>query len=341
MAPFFEFIDHPGVSMTLRKLARELRDHPATVSLCAIWIAVFAAMTYTELADHNAFLTLPRWLLSGFPGGSRFGDLTLRQLSQGQVWRLITCNFIHFSLVHLGLNLLAMYQIGSMVEEWYGSHQFLFIYAVLGGGGNLVSTGIRYGIGANPDVHSGGGSVLIMGLVGMCAVVGWRVRDRWGKSLSRLMMVFLVLTAIMGILLPRYIDNWGHAGGAIVGAPVGLADRRLLANRSKPSAWGLGVVAGLVMASCGAAQCWEDRRLAPALLERSLITRMDRRAMVEGHLNDIGKVVLKERRPQSASGHHGILGAVAQRPGPRAGPRAPPFLYRGRTELSALRGGGE
>ena len=26
--------DHPGVSMTPRKLARELRDHPATVSIC-------------------------------------------------------------------------------------------------------------------------------------------------------------------------------------------------------------------------------------------------------------------------------------------------------------------
>ena len=101
------------------------------------------------------------------------------------------------------------------------------------------------------------------------------MRDRWGKSLSRLMTLFLVLTAIMGILLPRYIDNWGHAGGALVGAPLGLADRRLLANRSKPSAWGMGVVAGLIMAGCGAAQFIEDRREAPARRERNLIARSD------------------------------------------------------------------
>jgi membrane associated rhomboid family serine protease len=262
--------------MTPRKLARELRDYPATSFICLIWIAIFAAMTYCELADRSRFLTPARWLLLGFPGGDRFGDLTLGGLGQGQIWRLITCNFIHFSLIHLGLNLLAMYQLGSMVEEWYGSYQFLLIYAVLGGGGNLVSALIRYGMGSSANVHSGGGSVIIMGLVGMCAVVGWRARDRWGKTLSRLMMMFLLLTAIMGILLPGYIDNWGHAGGAMVGAPVGLADRRLLANRSKPSAWGMGMVAGLIMASCGAAQYIDDLRADPVRRQRDAIARSER-----------------------------------------------------------------
>ncbi len=277
--------------MTLRKLARQLRDYPATISICVIWIAIFAAMTYCELADRNPFLTPTRWLVLGFAGGSRFGDLTLTDLGQGQVWRLITCNFIHFSLIHLSLNLLAMYQLGSMIEEWYGSHHLILIYAVTGGGGNLVSAAIRYGIGTNPAVHSGGGSVVIMGLVGMCAVVGWRVRDRWGKSLSRLMTFFLVLTAVMGILLPGYIDNWGHAGGAIVGAPIGFADRRLLANRSKPSAWGLGVVAGLIMVSCGAAQYLEDARAAPARREKALIARSDRLTKIAHDLTLLSRLV--------------------------------------------------
>jgi rhomboid protease GluP len=295
--------------MPLRKLTREFRDYPATLSTCAIWIAVFAAMTYCEFVERNAFLTPTRWLLAGFPGGSRFGDLTLRELGQGQVWRLITCNFIHFSLIHLGLNLLAMYQLGSMIEEWYGSFHFLFIYALLGGGGNLVSAGIRYGIGSNPDVHSGGGSVLIMGLVGMCAVVGWRVRDRWGKSLSRLMLLFLVLTAIMGILLPKFIDNWGHAGGALVGAPMGLADRRLMANRSKPSAWGLGLMAGLIMATCGAAQLIEDLREAPARREKLLISRSDQLMRTARNLALLGRLV---EQPGESSGRGQTLESIEQ-----------------------------
>ncbi len=153
--------------MTPRNMARDLWNHPATVAFCLSWIAVFAAMTYVEFADRNPFLTRDRWLVIGFPGGHRFGDLTLNELRQGQIWRLITCNFVHYSLIHITLNLLAMYQLGSMVEEWYGSYQFVFVYGLLGGLGNLVSAFIRIGVGANPQIHSGGGSVLIMGLVGM------------------------------------------------------------------------------------------------------------------------------------------------------------------------------
>ena len=266
--------------MTFRNLACEIRSYPATFAICGSWVAIFAAMTYCEYSDHDRFLTPMRWLVLGFPGGARFGDLTLRELGQGQIWRLITCNFIHFSLIHLGLNIIAMYQLGSMIEEWYGSYCLVFLYAFIGGGGNLLSAGIRHGLGSSPEVHSGGGSVLIMGLVGMCAVVGLRVGNRWGKSLSRTMIFFLVITALMGILLPRFIDNWGHAGGAIVGAPMGLADRWLVANRSKPSVWGLGMVAGLIMACCGAAQYVMDERQAPARLEKTLISRSDNLAKV-------------------------------------------------------------
>src|SRR5207248_1102103 len=81
-------------------------------------------------------------------------------------WRLVTCNFVHYSLIHIGLNLLAMYQLGTLVESWYGSSQLVLIYGLTGAGGNLVSALIRYGIGSNRAVHSGGGSGVILGLGG-------------------------------------------------------------------------------------------------------------------------------------------------------------------------------
>ena len=52
-----------------------------------------------------------------------------------------------------------------------------------------------------------------MGLLGLCAVAGWRSEDPDGKRLSRLMLIFIVLTAALGLIFPRFIDNWGHAGG--------------------------------------------------------------------------------------------------------------------------------
>jgi membrane associated rhomboid family serine protease len=258
--------------MNLRWLAREFRDFPATSVFCLSWIFVFAAMTYEGLAS-GAPLPASRWLLLGFGGGEPFGDVSLSDLARGQVWRLVTCNFVHYSLVHLGLNLLAMYQVGGLLESWYGSYQLIFIYGLTGGGGNLISALIRRWLRSSPEAHAAGGSVVIMGMIGLCAVAGWRSRVPDGRRLSRLMLLFIALTAVLGAIFPRYIDNWGHLGGLLVGAAIGLAHGRLSAGVGKPSAWGAGVLTGLIMVGCGAAQFVAHRREAPARLERSLVLR--------------------------------------------------------------------
>ena len=168
--------------MTLRKLTGEMKEFPATTTFCLLWIVVFVAMAATQLAG-GVFPSWSKFLLLGIGDGHRFGDLSLQDLARGEYWRLITSTFIHFSVLHLVLNVIAMYQLGTMVESWYGTPQSIFIYGLTGGGGNLVSVLIRQGIGSNPRIHSGGGSVVIMGLVGLCAVVGLR-SDRTSTRLN-------------------------------------------------------------------------------------------------------------------------------------------------------------
>jgi membrane associated rhomboid family serine protease len=284
----------------LRALAREIRNYPATWLFCLIWIVVFAAMTHTQLTLGGPF-PLFGWLLPGFGGGQRFGDLSLRELGHAQIWRLITCNFVHYSLAHIVLNLMAMYLLGTLVESWYGSHQLVFLYGVIGGGGNLIAELIRYGIGSNPLIHSGGGSVVILGLVGLCAVAGWRSRTRSERSMGTQMVVFLIVTAAVGILLPQYIDNWGHAGGALVGSVLGLAHQRFLNNVSKPSAWGAGVLTGLVMMACGAAQFMEARwEAAPARQEQWLNHHLHELEGTAWALENLGRTVLQGGAPTGA-----------------------------------------
>ena len=70
---------------------------------------------------------------------------------RGEYWRLITSTFVHFSLLHLGLNVLAMYQLGTMAESWFGRPQLIFIYGLTGGGGNLVSALLRYAPARIPE----------------------------------------------------------------------------------------------------------------------------------------------------------------------------------------------
>ncbi len=259
--------------MTLRTLAREIRDFPATVVFSLIWIVVFVAMVAERMQDVPA----PTWwrlLVLGIGDGHRFGDLTLLDLARGQWWRLITCTFVHYSLIHIAFNLAAFYLLGTLLESWYGSPLSVLIYGITGAGGNLISAFIKYELGTSTLLHAGGGSVVVMGQVGLCAVIGWRTRRSTGGDLGWQMVKAMVLTGLLGIAFPRYIDNWGHAGGALAGFPLGLLHRWFLRHRQAPSAWGLGVITSLAIAGCVIAQVAADRRESHTLKEiRGMVER--------------------------------------------------------------------
>jgi membrane associated rhomboid family serine protease len=184
--------------------------------------------------------------------------MTLNALYQGEIWRPLTATFVHYGLLHLGMNLFMMYQLGGLIESWYGPWQFVAVYVAIGSGGNLLSALVRHALGSNPQMASGGGSTVLLGLAALCAVVGWRSRTRIGDYLRSQMVWLLVATAVLGQIVP-IIDNWGHAGGALIGAAIGFAHRLLIRTAHRPAAkWagGLGVI--LLIAS-GAAQVRGDR----------------------------------------------------------------------------------
>jgi membrane associated rhomboid family serine protease len=278
--------------MTLRTVAREIKDYPATAFFSLVWVIVFVAMSVLWVRE-DPFPAWWRFLVLGMSEGHRFGDLTLAELLRGQIWRVITCNFVHYSVIHIALNLLAFYLLGTLVESWYGSSQFIMIYVVTGGLGNLVSAFIRHTIGSNPNIHSGGGSVVIMGLIGLCAMVGWRSRSARGLELGASMAKALGLTALLGLAFRSYIDNWGHAGGALVGFPLGLLDKWFVRQYGRPSAWGLGVLMSLVLAASALAQVAADRREAPA---RSLFAGYVQRRGYDDANRSLGVVALLGER---------------------------------------------
>ena len=162
---------------------------------------------------------------------------------------------------------------------------------------------------------------MIMGLVGLCAVVGLRSRTELGVSMGRLMVFFMVTTAVLGAVLPQFIDNWGHAGGAVVGIALGFAHRGLLRAVHKPSAWGRGVVTAILIAACGVAQVVADRREAPLREEQGVIRRLSE---LERNYQDAGSV----GDSGSTAGRHDDRSEIARQPefgsaGNRAARRRP------------------
>ncbi len=57
----------------------------------------------------------------------------------GQWWRLVTSNLIHFGIIHVALNMLALHQAGRMTERLYGSLRFALLYVFAGLIGSMAS----------------------------------------------------------------------------------------------------------------------------------------------------------------------------------------------------------
>src|SRR5699024_10069042 len=46
----------------------------------------------------------------------------------GEWWRIISSMFLHIGLLHMVMNMIALYFLGTIVERIFGSGRFLFIY---------------------------------------------------------------------------------------------------------------------------------------------------------------------------------------------------------------------
>ena len=174
----------------LRSLIREIRSYPATMAICFLWVVVYLLMVATSISQDQP-LSL-RQLFLGTSNGDRFGSMKLAELMRGEVWRTLTSTFVHYGIVHLAMNLFGMYQLGCLIESWYGRAQFLAIYVTIGVGGNLLSGLFRYLAGSDPYVRSAGGSTVVLGLVALCAIVGWLSKTRVGDYLRGQMVKVLL-----------------------------------------------------------------------------------------------------------------------------------------------------
>ena len=248
--------------MTFRTVAREVRDFPATACFSLIWILVFVALAVIRMRQQPA-PSVWQFLVQGMGDGHRFGDLTLLELRRGEIWRVITCTFIHYSVLHIALNLLAFYLLGTLVESWYGSPRFIFIYGMTAGLGNLVSAGIRSMIGSvrqrafgrRVGRDHGADRARCRGGLAVAYGTGQRPGLADGQGAGDHGAARHCLSAVHRQLGPRRRRDRRAA--------LGLWHRTFLREYSSPGAWGLGVLTALVIASCGVAQVNADRREAP------------------------------------------------------------------------------
>lgn len=90
---------------------------------------------------------------------------------QGQVWRLVTAEFLHASVPHLFINMLVLHFLGRSLERMWSARKFLTVYMLCGVAGNLFFT-LLAARGVIPTwMPAVGASGCIYGLLGIVAVL--------------------------------------------------------------------------------------------------------------------------------------------------------------------------
>jgi len=161
--------------------------------------------------------------------GASFGPAT----KDGEWWRLGSAMFLHFGVLHLGMNMWALWDGGQLVERMYGHARFATLYFVSGLTGNLVSLIVQ-----GDRAVSGGASGAVFGIYGALLVFLWRERLQLHPSEFRWLFWgaagFSVATIVLGFLVPG-IDNAAHIAGFVSGILIGMVFVRPLdAARAMP-----------------------------------------------------------------------------------------------------------
>jgi rhomboid protease GluP len=95
-----------------------VRRADVTLALVIINAIIFALLV---AMSRNA-MQIPSDLL--IRAGGNFAPL----VQKGELWRLFSALFLHGGLLHVGLNMFALYQAGQVVERLFGRLGFLVIY---------------------------------------------------------------------------------------------------------------------------------------------------------------------------------------------------------------------
>ncbi len=175
-----------------------------TNALIFINVVIFM-ITFVLSASNLSSLNLVRF-------GANFAPL----VKNGELWRLLTCAFLHGGIMHLLVNMYSLYIVGTQVETYIGKYKFLGIYLISAIAGSLMSCIF------NPNVVSVGASGAIFGLLGSLLYFGMHYRLYLGSVLRNQIIPIIVLNLILGFLIPG-VDNAAHIGGLVGGYLASMA----------------------------------------------------------------------------------------------------------------------
>jgi membrane associated rhomboid family serine protease len=147
-------------------------------------------------------------------------------LAAAEPWRLITNAFLHGSVIHLALNMYALWVVGSFLETLLGRWRFAALYFLSALGGSacvLAVADLLSGSAVTADELGRwlGGTVGASGAVfGLFGAIVWVTRRL--RADARGILVVIGINVVYSFTAPS-ISWQGHMGGLAVGLALGAA----------------------------------------------------------------------------------------------------------------------
>lgn len=130
-------------------------------------------------------------------------------VKSGEIYRLITCGFLHADIIHLFCNMYSLYIIGTQLENFIGKKKFVIVYFISMITGSLLSCVMS-------NSWSVGASGAIFGLIGSLIYFGYHYRIYLGSVIKSQIVPLLILNLGIGFIIPN-IDVSAHIGGLVGG----------------------------------------------------------------------------------------------------------------------------
>lgn len=284
-----EMLAHDAFEERLRTLTPTPWALYAVIAVnMAVWVLnLFDGMSATQPSSAELFA----W-------GANSATAVVRD---GEYWRLLSATALHGGVLHLGLNMFALWDAGRRVCRWFGNGQFLLIYLAAGLAGSALSLHF-----SSQQAVSVGASGAVFGVLGALLVGVYQHRASVPKAMATQLLtsqgVFVLIMLGQGFARPG-IDNAAHVGGLVMGAVlawllVELVDERATRGlRRRRQVMAVAATVLLVGSLVGLARPGVDHRqlfdaqarltdLLPRLKAAEAALQQDAKAHKEKRLND-------------------------------------------------------
>ncbi|MBA2286020.1 MAG: rhomboid family intramembrane serine protease [Ktedonobacteraceae bacterium] len=149
-------------------------------------------------------------------------------VAQGEFWRIFTAMFLHLSIIHIGLNMLSLFFVGTAIEMFYGKWRYLVIYLLSGIVGGITTflldpQHMIIAVGASGAIFG------VFGALGAFYIVNRRSLGAYGQGAIFNWLFWLMLNIVWSFSIPG-IAIYDHLGGLAAGLILGI----VLVRRLRP-----------------------------------------------------------------------------------------------------------